>query len=65
MARCIPSTENRDASVVYARKQVCHKALWEGNDMTAHQFASSGQLPPNGSSEFAGLSECIIGFWSI
>ena len=44
--RCIPSAENRDASVVCARKQVCHKALWEGYDMTAHQVVSSGQHPP-------------------
>lgn len=49
--RCIPSAENKDSSVVGARKQVCHKALWEGYDMIAHQFVSSGQLPPPGSLE--------------
>lgn len=47
MARCIPSAENGDASVVCARKQVCHKALWEGYDMTADRAVSSGQPSPS------------------
>lgn len=59
MARCIPSAENRDASVVCARKQVHHKALWEGNDMTAHQVVSSGQLPPPGSLECVSMCVCV------